>query len=133
MISVIIVAHGKMAEGLLSTAKMVLGPQKRMRAFSVSSSSNTDKLIDKLGSLIDELDEGQGVLIMTDLFGGTPANISLSFLGQKKVEVITGVNLPMIIKTANLSESDDLEYVRDQVVAYGKENILNANRILDNA
>ncbi len=130
MIGMVIIAHGGLAAELLKTAEMIVGPQAQTEAISVTQSQSSDYIFQEIKSSIQRVNNRQGVLILTDMFGGTPSNISLSFLGQKNVEVITGVNLPMLIKLFNDRKDLPLQKLRHKIVEYGKENILNAGDML---
>lgn len=130
MIGAVIIAHGELAAELLRTVEMVVGPQAKTKAISVTPTKSSDNIFKQIKTAIQDVNDGQGVLVLTDMFGGTPSNISLSFLDQGKVEVITGVNLPMLIKFANFRETLPLQKLKKKVVEYGRENIVIANDIL---
>lgn len=110
MIGLVVVAHGDLGGALVKSAEMILGPQGRVYCVSISSLSvQIEDLRDDLLVMIDKAEDGQGVLLLTDLFGGTPSNLAISTLGIRNVEVIAGVNLPMILKALTLREqSQDL-------------------------
>ena len=116
--------HGELADEFLKTARMIgLSSEERVRAVSVDPLTPPDSLRDTLGKVIREIDDGDGVLILTDLFGGTPTNLSLSFLTEGKIEVVTGLNLPMIIKAVNGRETSDVRDLARDASEAGKENI----------
>ncbi len=98
MVGIVIVTHGELAHHLLETAKGIVGEARQVATLSVSANKEIAKIRSDLSDAIQNVDTGDGVLILTDMFGGTPSNISLSFLNEKEVEVVTGVNLPMLIK-----------------------------------
>ena len=101
MIGVVVVTHCHLAEELICAARLVVGEDlKQFQAVSVDPKDGSDQIREKIVAAIRKVDTGQGVLILTDMYGGTPSNISLSFLEEKKIEVITGVNLPMLLKLA---------------------------------
>ncbi len=131
MIGILVLTHGELAEEFLKTARMIgLSSEERVAALCVDPSTAPDSLREKLGKVIREVDEGDGVLILTDLFGGTPTNLSLSFLTEGKVEVVTGLNLPMIIKAVNSRERHDVRSLAKEASEAGKENIYLAGDIL---
>ncbi len=129
-VGVIIVTHGGLAGELLKTVEMIVGSQPQMRAISVSSAIDDSNLCVQMRNTIDDVNSGYGVLILTDMFGGTPSNLSLSFLDESGVEVVTGVNLPMLIKLANSSKNQELNELKTQIVEYGKRNIMVASDFL---
>ena len=100
MVGVVVATHGKLGEELVRTAEAVVGPLPRIRSLGVVASEPDVR--GQLGQAIDAMEEGQGVLVLTDLFGGSSTNLCLSFLEERHVEVITGVNLPMLLKLTSL-------------------------------
>ena len=131
MIGVVVVTHCHLAEELICAAQLVVGEDlKQFQAVSVEPKDGTDKIREKIVSAIRRVDTGQGVLILTDMYGGTPSNISLSFLEEKKIEVITGVNLPMLLKLATYQNNSDLESLAAFITDYGQKNINLASEVL---
>src|SRR5215813_8251858 len=108
MIGVVVVTHGQLATELLNAAETIVGDLPRFAAVSIGWHDDTEDARSDIDQAITRVDEGAGVLILTDMFGGTASNLAMSFLSQGKVEVITGVNLPMLIKLANLPAQSDL-------------------------
>ncbi|MDR1907398.1 MAG: PTS mannose transporter subunit IID [Holosporales bacterium] len=105
MIGIVIVSHGQLGAALVESAEMILDRKENVFTVSVSSiSAQVDKMRDDLLRIIDQANEGDGVVILTDLFGGTPSNLSISTLGIRNVEVVAGVNLPMVLKLLSLRE-----------------------------
>jgi PTS system mannose-specific IIA component len=98
-VGVLLVTHGEFGEALLSAAQLILGPQEGVSAVSVLVSRAVEDIVVELKTSQAQLDQGKGVLILTDLFGGTPTTLSLSLLKGGNVEVVSGVNLPMLIKS----------------------------------
>ncbi len=122
MVGVVVATHGKLAEELLRTAEQVVGPLLRVKAVGVDSSAADPRL--QVTSAIDEMDDGQGVLVLTDLFGGSPTNLCLSCLGSRHIEVITGVNLPMLLKLASMrTDKIALEPLARDIVLTAQESI----------
>ena len=131
MIGVVIVTHCRLAEELIAAAKLVVGEElKQFQPVSIGPSEGTEDIREKIIGAIRKVDEGQGVLILTDMYGGTPSNISLSFLEDKKIEVITGVNLPMLLKLATHPNEMDLEKLAVFITEYGQRNINLASEVL---
>ena len=131
MIGVVIVTHCHLAEELICAAQLVVGEElKQFQAVSVEPKDGSEAIREKILAAIRKVDSGQGVLILTDMYGGTPSNISLSFLEDKKVEVITGVNLPMLLKLATYQETFDLEQLSAFITDYGQRNINLASEVL---
>lgn len=132
MIGVVVVAHGHLAEELLATAEMIVGPMPRSRAVGVLPRDGMEQIVAAIKSAIREVDEGHGVLVLTDMFGGTPCNVGITFLEEGKVEVLSGVNLPMLLKLAtSRSESPPpLDEVARQLAQYGRRNIAPAGEML---
>jgi len=131
MIGVVIVTHCRLSEELIAAAKLVVGEElKQFQPVSIGPSEGTEDIRGKIIGAIRKVDEGQGVLILTDMYGGTPSNISLSFLEDKKIEVITGVNLPMLLKLATHPNEMDLEKLAVFITEYGQRNINLASEVL---
>jgi PTS system mannose-specific IIA component len=136
VIGVVIVTHGRLGEELHKTAKLIIGEtegtgeRERCRTVAVEMNLNPDSLRDLVGEAIKSQDSGQGALVLTDMFGGTPSNVSLSFLEEGRVEVLTGVSLPMLLRVFQQREkpaitldelaADATEYSRKSVVIAGK-------------
>ena len=130
MVGVVVATHGRLAEEFLRTAELVCGPLERCKAVSVGSASDMEGARTQLAEAIHEVDAGEGVLVLTDMFGGTPANLALTFLDEK-VEVITGVNLPMILKLSTArGEALGLQAVAQLVTTHGQKNITLASELL---
>jgi PTS system mannose-specific IIA component len=131
MIGVVVVTHCRLAEELICAAQLVVGEElKQFQAVSVEPKDGSEAIREKILTVIRKVDSGNGVLILTDMYGGTPSNISLSFLEDKKIEVITGVNLPMLLKLATYQENFDLEQLAAFITDYGQKNINLASEVL---
>ncbi len=131
MIGVVIVTHCHLAEELICAAQLVVGEElKQFQAVPVEPKDGSEGIREKILAAIRKVDSGQGVLILTDMYGGTPSNISLSFLEEKRIEVITGVNLPMLLKLATLEDPLDLERLAVFITDYGQRNINLASEVL---
>jgi PTS system mannose-specific IIA component len=130
MIGVLITTHGNLGKELIQAAELIRGSLKGIISVSIDQTKGMEELQKEISSAIRKLDRGKGVLILTDLFGGTPSNISLSFLKEGKVEVITGVNLPMLLKLPDIREGMSLKEFAQQIKDYGIKNISLASEIL---
>lgn len=130
MIGGIIVSHGKLAEELLNALTIILGEVVNMEAISIGWYDDVEDSKRKINQALKRVDQKNGVLIFTDMFGGTPSNLSFSFLKDDSIEIITGVNLPMLIKFASLQRSNKLGDVARKVVEQGKKNIHLAGALL---
>jgi PTS system mannose-specific IIA component len=98
MIGIVICCHGKMGEGMRDAAEMIIGRQEQLSVISVQPGDGGNDVLKGLTTAIKEVDSGDGVLMVTDLFGGTPTNIGCALLGESSIEVVTGFNLPLLIK-----------------------------------
>ncbi len=130
MIGGIIVSHGKLAEELLNALTIILGEVVNMEAISIGWYDDVEDSKRKINQSLKGVDQKNGVLIFTDMFGGTPSNLSFSFLKDDRIEIITGVNLPMLIKFVSLQRSNKLKEVAKKVVEQGKKNIHLASALL---
>lgn len=131
MIGVLIITHGNLGAELIKAVELIRGNLKGVLHLSVDQTKGLEELKKEIGATIRKLDHGHGVLILTDLFGGTPSNISLSFLKQGKVEVVTGVNLPMLLKLSEMRDNKPLKDFAVSVKDYGMKNIYLASEILN--
>ena len=130
MIGVVICTHAELSKALLDSALMILGNFENIVAVSVDSGDSPEHIQERLKDAVGQVDMGAGVLVLCDMFGGTPSNMSLSLLSDT-VEVITGVNLPMLLKLHS-SRQGDLKQVAEEVQSYGRDNILVAGALLQN-
>ncbi len=130
MVGIVIVTHLKLGEELLAVAELIVGKLKQFQAVSINPKEGVEEITERISEAIRRVDKGKGILILTDMFGGTPSNICLSFLEEWKIEVITGVNLPMLLKLATSEEERDLAELADFIRTYGQKNINLASEIL---
>lgn len=105
MIGVVVVSHGKLATELVAATEHVVGEQRRFRAISIEPDDDMDDRRQQILETAKSCDDGKGVVILTDMFGGTPSNLAISVMGQGNFEVIAGVNLPMLIKLSEVRGS----------------------------
>jgi len=130
MVSVLVVTHGNLAEELVRAARRIVGEVGRLAALTIGWDDEVSAARQKIESTIGDLDDGDGVVVLTDMFGGTPTNLSLSFLKEGKVEIVTGVNLPMLIKFTNLREPLPLLEVAARLSEQGRKSIQVASELL---
>ena len=130
MIGVIITTHGNLGSELIKAAELIKGKLEGVSYISVDQTNGMEEIKKEISSSIKKLEQGQGVLILTDLFGGTPSNISLSFLKEGKLEVVTGVNLPMLLKLYDKRQEMNLQDFALYIKDYGKKNIYLASEVL---
>jgi PTS system mannose-specific IIA component len=129
-VGVLIVTHGKLAEELLKAAEVIVGSMNGFQAVSIHPSMSHEEVFSLVEHKIKETDQGKGVLILTDIFGGTPTNVALAFSGPQ-VDVICGVNLPMLIKAYSSRNNHSLHELAALVQEYGKRHIARANELLE--
>ncbi len=123
MIGGLIVSHGKLAEELLNALTIIIGEAVNIEAISIGWYDDVEESKKKISQSLKNIDQKNGVVIFTDMFGGTASNLSFSFLKDNHVEIITGVNLPMLIKFVSLQRSNNLKEVAKKVYEQGKKNI----------
>ncbi|MGA9995474.1 MAG: PTS sugar transporter subunit IIA [Pyrinomonadaceae bacterium] len=126
----VIVTHGQVASELLAAAEMIVGTVTHITAVSIGWHDDVDVAHHEVERAIKQVSQGRGVLILTDMFGGTPTNIASMFLADGEVEVVTGVNLPMVIKLASQSGTESLTDIARRVRDQGKESIYLAGDLL---
>ena len=132
-VGVVVVTHGQLAAELLNAAEMIVGDLPGFAAVSIGWHDDVTVAREAIANAIERVQGRAGVLLLTDMFGGTPSNISLSFLKDHPVEVVTGVNLPMLIKLATGVETQGLEELATFIKEYGRRNISVASEILPGA
>jgi PTS system mannose-specific IIA component len=133
MIGVVVVTHGQLATELVNAAEMIVGDLPRFTAVSIGWHDDVESARQAIGQAIARVQGPEGVLVLTDMFGGTPANLGVTFLEPNRVEVITGVNLPMLIKLAGLGASADLIAVAREMREHGRNAIWVASDLLRTA
>lgn len=133
MIGIVVVTHGQLARELVAAAEMIIGDIPNVTAVSIGWHEGPEDAEREIEQAIRRVESGKGTVVLTDMFGGTPSNLSLTFLEKGRVEVVTGVNLPMLIRLASLreeEEGDDLREVAAQAMREGKENVYLASDLL---
>jgi PTS system mannose-specific IIA component len=130
VIGVVVVTHGQLATELVNAAEMIVGDLPRFTAVSIGWHDDVNDAREDIAQAIERVGGGDGVLLLTDMFGGTPSNLGMTFLETDRVEVITGVNLPMLIKLAGLRESSNLLAVAQEMREHGRNAIWVASDLL---
>jgi mannose PTS system EIIA component len=130
MIGALVVTHGHLGQELVAAAEMIVGEISHIRAVTIGWHDDVNDAQVEIEKHITEVESGSGVLILTDMFGGTPSNIALSFHNPGTVDIVTGVNLPMIIKIANQKEGDTLQSLARIVRDQGRSSIAMASDFL---
>jgi len=130
VIGVVVVTHGQLATELLNAAEMIVGDLPGFAAVSIGWQDPVDTAREAIERAIARVDRGGGVLLLTDMFGGTPANLGLTFLEAGRIEVVTGVNLPMLIKLAKAPEAGDLRVRARELCDHGRAAIRVASDLL---
>ncbi len=130
MIGLVLVTHGRLAEEFIAATEHVVGPQPNARAISIGPDDDMEQRRRDILAAVEEVDEGQGVILLTDMFGGTPSNLAISIMDRTRVEVIAGVNLPMLIKLASVRDEETLGEAVLHAQEAGRKYINVASRVL---
>ncbi|NIJ43114.1 PTS system mannose-specific IIA component [Parvibaculum indicum] len=130
MIGLVLVTHGQLASQFVAAMEHVVGPQKQVAAICIGPDDDMEQRRRDILDAVAKADTGHGVILLTDMFGGTPSNLAISVMDKARVEVIAGVNLPMLIKLASVRENKDLREAVDQAQESGRKYISIASRVL---
>ena len=130
LVGALVVTHGQLGQELVSAAQAIVGEISHMAAVSIGWNDDVNESKKKIEQGVSEVDQGKGVIILTDMFGGTPSNLSLPLLKKNELEIVTGVNLPMVIKLANQSGADSLSELVSKVKKQGQSHISIASELL---
>ncbi len=130
MIGMVLVTHGHLANEFRSALEHVVGPQKQVETISIGPDDDMERRRKDIVDAVRLVDDGQGVVVLTDMFGGTPSNLAISVMDGAKVDVVAGINLPMLIKLASVRETSSLEQAVVQAQDAGRKYISVASRIL---
>ena len=130
MIGIVLVSHGDLASGLLRAAEIIAGKIENTVTVDISPKMGMEEIHSTVEAAIRTVDTGKGVLLLIDMFGGTPSNIGLSFLATHEVEVVTGVNLPMMVKLPIARQEMSLPELAKHLLEYGRRNITNPGDML---
>ena len=129
-IGIVVVTHGQLATELLNAAETIVGELPQFTAVSIGWHDDVEVAHEAISQAIGKVDRGSGVLLLTDMFGGTPSNLSLSFLEAGRVDVVTGVNLPMLIRLAKAPDGRELSAIARELCDHGRAAIRVASDLL---
>lgn len=130
MIGILVAAHGDLGPAILRAAEAIVGPMDQAAALSLGYEEDPQGARNRLAEALRRVDGGQGVLVLTDMFGGTPTNLALPFLERGRVEVLTGFSLPMLLKAQTARAEMPLEELAGFLREYGARNIVVAGEVL---
>lgn len=131
MIGIVLVTHSQLGDALIEAAEFIIGNKAQdIVSVSIDLNESADKLREKIAAGIKKVDRRQGILILTDMFGGTPSNLSYSFLEEGRVEVLSGVNLPILLRAVTTRKGMELDRLAASLEVYGKKSISLASSIL---
>lgn len=133
MIGLVLVTHGRLAAEFVAALEHVVGKQRRIGAICIGPDDDMEQRRRDIIEAVDSVDEGDGVVLLTDMFGGTPSNLAISVLNRPRVEVIAGVNLPMLIKLASVRQNGSIATAVAAAQDAGRKYINVASKILAGA
>jgi PTS system mannose-specific IIA component len=130
MIGLVLVTHGNLADEFIAATEHVVGPQEAIRAVSIGPDDDMEQRRADIIRATEEVDQGDGVILLTDMFGGTPSNLAISLLDRGNIEVIAGMNLPMLIKLAKVRDTDNVAEAVAKAQESGRKYINVASTLL---
>src|ERR1700709_1068142 len=130
MIGMVLVTHGRLADEFKAALEHVVGPQKQIEAVTIGAEDDSDLCRSDIIEAVNRVDSGEGVAILTDMFGGTPSNLAISCMSRPKVEVLAGINLPMLVKLAKVREECPLQEAVHAARGGGRKYVTIASRVL---
>jgi PTS system mannose-specific IIA component len=130
MIGMVLVTHGQLATGFRAALEHVVGPQAQFETVAIGPEDDMEQRRGDILNAVSRVQDGGGVVLLTDMFGGTPSNLAISVMDGGRVEVICGINLPMLIKLASVRESADLEQAVGEARDAGRKYITVASKVL---
>jgi PTS system mannose-specific IIA component len=131
MVGILVITHRRLAEEFIATAELIVGKVENCVGLSLDPDLPVGDLRQQIDQAMDKVNDGDGVIVLTDMFGGTPSNLSMSFLNNEGIEVVTGVNLPMLLKLAQSREGHKVDELARIIKDYGRRSISLASEILD--
>ena len=129
MVGILVVSHGGLADALIASVQSLVGNLQRTRGISIWPKEKGEEVKDRIRKKMAEVDDGDGVVILTDILGGTPTNLSLSFLEKERVEVVTGVNMPMLLTLSSYRKGKSLEEIGRLAKKSGRRSIILAKKL----
>ncbi len=133
MIGIVVVSHGNLARELVAATEHVVGEQRRFRSIAIEAEDDIEARREQIRDTVKACDDGSGVILLTDMFGGTPSNLAISVMQAGKVEVLAGVNLPMLIKLAEVRSEVSLDEAAQIAADAGRKYISIASQIMKTA
>lgn len=130
MIGMVLVTHGRLAAEFIDALEHILGPQERVAAICIGPDDDMEQRREDILRSVADVDDGDGVVLLTDMFGGTPSNLAISIMKEAKVEVIAGVNLPMLIKLSDMRDGHSMAEAVEQAQESGRKYINVASSLL---
>lgn len=130
MIGMVLVTHGRLAEEFIAATEHVVGEQEDIRAICIGPDDDMEQRREDIVKAVDQVDSGAGVVVLTDMFGGTPSNLAISMLDRGNVEVVAGINLPMLIKMASVRKNKSLAEAVEESQDAGRKYINVASTVL---
>tara|TARA_B100001057_G_scaffold249298_1_gene249572 strand:+ start:13977 stop:14405 length:429 start_codon:yes stop_codon:yes gene_type:complete len=130
MIGVVLVTHGNLATELVKVMEHVVGPQDQLTTITIDPDDDMEKRREDILNSVQFVDKGLGVIILTDMFGGTPSNLAISIMEQAQIDIIAGVNLPMLIKLASVRSTETISEAVAQAREAGQKYIMVASQVL---
>ncbi len=131
MIGLVLVTHGRLANEFVAATEHVVGAQTQMQAISIGPEDDVEQRRRDIVAAVEAVDDGSGVILLTDMFGGTPSNLAISIMEKGRIEIIAGVNLPMLIKLASIRETESLENAVISAQEAGRKYINVASTLLN--
>jgi PTS system mannose-specific IIA component len=131
LIGMVLVTHGRLASELVAALEHVVGAQRNVAAVCIGPEDDMEQRRKEILDQVAKVNDGSGVVVLTDMFGGTPSNLAISIMDKAKVEIIAGVNLPMLIKLASVRQNQDLARAVDSAQDAGRKYINVASRLLN--
>ncbi|MFT6557868.1 MULTISPECIES: PTS sugar transporter subunit IIA [Sneathiella] len=131
MIGMVLVTHGRLAQEFVAATEHVVGPQDQVRAISIGPDDDMEQRRQDILNAVGDVESGSGVILLTDMFGGTPSNLAISVMEKANVEVIAGINLPMLIKLASMRGEDDMQKAVAAAQESGRKYINVASHLLN--
>ena len=130
MIGMVLVTHGRLAEEFVAATEHVVGEQEDIRTICIGPDDDMEQRREYIIKAVEQVDSGSGVVVLTDMFGGTPSNLAISMLDRGNVEVVAGINLPMLIKMASVRKTKNLKEAVEDAQAAGRKYINIASAVL---
>jgi len=130
MIGMVLVTHGRLADEFIAATEHVVGEQEDIRSICIGPDDDMERRREDIMQAVEQVESGSGVVLLTDMFGGTPSNLAISMLDRGNIEVIAGINLPMLIKMASLRDKVSLEEIVEAAEDAGRKYINVASKVL---